>query len=104
MDTKMPMRYEEKVLAHRIRIIGATLTPYGGAGYFDAQGEEKRLRVNAWIRTAKDFDGVIDFDAAIRDPTMPTRMKAPYDSGDHLHPRDEGYKAMAATINLALFD
>jgi lysophospholipase L1-like esterase len=90
--------------AHGIRIIGATLTPYGGAGYFDAQGEEKRLRVNAWIRTAKDFDGVIDFDAAIRDPTMPTRMKAPYDSGDHLHPRDEGYKAMAATINLALFD
>lgn len=90
--------------AHGIRIIGATLTPYGGAGYFDAQGEEKRLRVNAWIRTAKDFDGVIDFDAAIRDPTMPTQIKAPYDSGDHLHPSDEGYKAMAATINPALFD
>jgi lysophospholipase L1-like esterase len=90
--------------SHGIRIIGATLTPYGGAAYFDAQGEEKRERVNAWIRTAKDFDGVIDFDAAIRDPAMPIQIRASYDSGDHLHPNDEGYKAMAATINLALFD
>jgi lysophospholipase L1-like esterase len=90
--------------SHGIRIIGGTLTPYGGAAYFDAQGEEKRERVNAWIRTAKDFDGVIDFDAAIRDPAMPKQIRAPYDSGDHLHPNDEGYKAMAATINLALFD
>jgi lysophospholipase L1-like esterase len=80
------------------------LTPYGGAAYFDAQGEEKRERVNAWIRTAKDFDGVIDFDAAIRDPAMPIKIRVSYDSGDHLHPNDEGYKAMAATINLALFD
>jgi lysophospholipase L1-like esterase len=90
--------------SHGIRIIGGTLTPYGGAAYFNVQGEEKRERVNAWIRTAKDFDGVIDFDAAIRDPAMPIQMRAPYDSGDHLHPNDEGYKAMAAAINLALFD
>jgi lysophospholipase L1-like esterase len=90
--------------SHGIKIVGGTLTPYRGAAYFDAQGEEKRERVNAWIRTAKDFDGVIDFDAAIRDPAMPTQIKAPYDSGDHLHPNDEGYKAMADAINLALFD
>jgi lysophospholipase L1-like esterase len=90
--------------SHGIRIIGATLTPYEGAAYFDAQGEEKRRRVNAWIRTAKDCDGIIDFDAAIRDPAMPTRMKAPYDSGDHLHPSDAGYEAMAATIDLELFE
>ena len=90
--------------AHGIRIIGATLTPYGGAAYFSAQGEEKRLRVNEWIRTAKDFDGVIDFDAATRDPGALTKLNAPYDSGDHLHPNDEGYRAMAAAINLALFD
>ena len=90
--------------AHGIRIIGGTLTPYAGAAYFDAQGEEKRERVNAWLRTASDFDGLIDFDAAIRDPAMPNQIKTPYDSGDHLHPSDAGYKAMAAAINLALFD
>ena len=90
--------------SHGMKIIGGTLTPYRGAAYFDELGEEKRERVNAWIRTAKEFDGVIDFDAAIRDPAMPTQMKASYDSGDHLHPSDEGYKAMAASIELALFD
>jgi lysophospholipase L1-like esterase len=89
---------------HGIRIIGGTLTPYEGAAYFDAQGEEKRERVNAWIRNATEFDGIIDFDAAIRDPAMPTRIKALYDSGDHLHPSDAGYKAMAAAIDLKLFN
>ena len=90
--------------AHGIRIIAGTLTPYQGAAYFDTQGEEKRERVNAWIRTAKEFDGVIDFDAALRDPAALTQMKAAYDSGDHLHPNDEGYKAMAAAVDLVLFD
>jgi lysophospholipase L1-like esterase len=90
--------------SHGIKIIGGTLTPYAGAAYFSVQGEEMRSRVNAWIRTARDFDGLIDFDAAIRDPAMPTHIKAAYDSGDHLHPSDEGYKAMADAVNLALFD
>jgi lysophospholipase L1-like esterase len=90
--------------AHGIRIIGATLTPYKGAAYFDAQGEEKRERVNAWIRSTKEFDGIIDFDAAIRDPTVPAQIKPAYDSGDHLHPSDEGYKAMASAISLTLFE
>jgi lysophospholipase L1-like esterase len=90
--------------ARGLKIIGGTLTPCRGAAYFESQGEEKRERVNAWIRTTNVFDGVIDFDAAIRDPAMPEQIKAPYDSGDHLHPSDEGYKAMAAGINLALFD
>jgi lysophospholipase L1-like esterase len=90
--------------SHGIRIIAGTLTPFGGAAYFDDQGEDKRERVNAWIRTAKEFDGVIDFDAAILDPAVPIQIKAPYDSGDHLHPNDAGYKAMAAAINLTLFD
>ena len=89
--------------SHAIRIIAGTLTPFAGAAYFDAAGEEKRERVNTWIRTASDFDGVIDFDAAIRDPAMPQQILASYDSGDHLHPNDEGYKSMAAAINLALF-
>jgi lysophospholipase L1-like esterase len=90
--------------ARGIRIIAGTLTPYKGAAYFDTRGEEKRELVNAWIRTAKEFDGVIDFDAALRDPAALTQMKAAYDSGDHLHPNDEGYKAMAAAVDLVLFD
>jgi lysophospholipase L1-like esterase len=90
--------------ARGIRIIAGTLTPYKGAAYFDTRGEEQRELVNAWIRTAKEFDGVIDFDAALRDPAALTQMKAAYDSGDHLHPNDEGYKAMAAAVDLVLFD
>jgi lysophospholipase L1-like esterase len=59
--------------------------------------------VNQWIRTSGRFDGVIDFDAAIRDPANPLRMLPAYDSGDHLHPNDAGYQAMANAVNLTLF-
>ena len=59
--------------------------------------------MNQWIRTSKAFDGVIDFDAATRDPNAPTRFKAEYDSGDHLHPNDAGYKAMADAVDVNLF-
>jgi lysophospholipase L1-like esterase len=90
--------------AHGIRVIGGTLTPYQGAPYFEVQGEAIRERVNSWIRGAKEFDGLIDFDVALRDPAAPTKMQAAYDSGDHLHPNDAGYKAMAEAVNLALFD
>lgn len=90
--------------AHGIRIIAGTLTPYEGAAYFDARGEKMREQVNAWVRSAKEFDGMIDFDAALRDPAAPTKLKALYDSGDHLHPSDAGYKAMAEAVDLALFD
>jgi lysophospholipase L1-like esterase len=90
--------------ARGIKIIGATLNPYAGAAYFDQQGEEKRLKVNAWIRSTADFDGFIDFDAATRDPNKPGQLQAAYDSGDHLHPNDAGYEAMAQSIKLSLFD
>jgi hypothetical protein len=59
--------------------------------------------VNAWIRGSGVFDGVIDFDKATQDPTDPTRMLPSYDSGDHLHPGDVGYKAMGDAIDLTLF-
>lgn len=81
--------------AHGLLIYGATLTPFEGttiAGYFTAAGEVKRQAVNTWIRTSRAFDAVIDFDRAIRDPAHPTRMLAAYDSGDHLHPNDAGYR------------
>jgi lysophospholipase L1-like esterase len=90
--------------ARGLKVIGATLTPFAGAGYFSAQGEEKRQAVNAWIRSAKDFDGFIDFDAATRDPAKPTQFLPAYDSGDHLHPNDAGYEAMAKGVDLKLFD
>jgi lysophospholipase L1-like esterase len=87
----------------KLKIFGATLTPFYGAGYYTEIGEAKRQAVNQWIRTSKAFDGVIDFDAATRDPKDPKRFLAAYDSCDHLHPNDAGYKAMAEAIDLKLF-
>jgi lysophospholipase L1-like esterase len=91
---------------HGVKIYGATLTPFEGTvfpGYFSDEKEVKRKALNEWIRTSKAFDGVIDFDKAVRDPAHPDRMLAAYDSGDHLHPGDAGYKAMGDSIDLALF-
>lgn len=89
-----------------LKIFGATLTPFEGTaapGYFTPEKEKMRKAVNEWIRTGKAFDGVIDFDKAVRDPEHPDRMKTEYDGGDHLHPGDGGYKAMGEAIDLALF-
>ncbi|MDN3558074.1 SGNH/GDSL hydrolase family protein [Halomonas maura] len=88
-----------------VRIIGATLTPFAGAlegtpmgDYYSADKERLRQRVNEWIRNSGEFDAVIDFDAVLRDPARPTRMLPAFDSGDHLHPSDRGYEAMADAI------
>jgi lysophospholipase L1-like esterase len=89
--------------ARCIKIIGGTLTPFEGAGYFTQAGEEKRQTVNDFIRNSGEFDAVIDFDAAIRDPANPSRMLPAYDSGDNLHPSDAGYDAMADAIDLHIF-
>jgi lysophospholipase L1-like esterase len=86
-----------------VKIYGATLTPFYGAVYYTEVGEGKRQAVNQWIRTSRAFDAVIDFDAATRDPNDPKKLLAAYDSCDHLHPNDAGYKAMAAAIDLGLF-
>jgi lysophospholipase L1-like esterase len=86
-----------------LKIYGATLTPFYGAAYYTEVGEAKRKAVNEWIRTSKVFDGVIDFDAATRDPKDPKKLLAAYDACDHLHPNDAGYKAMADAIDLNLF-
>jgi lysophospholipase L1-like esterase len=86
--------------ARGVRIFGATLLPYQGAGYYSPAGEAIREAVNAWIRTSGAFDGVVDFDKVMRDPADPLRLNPAYDSGDHLHPNDAGYQAMADAINL----
>jgi lysophospholipase L1-like esterase len=93
----------ERAHARGLKIYGATLTPFYGAAYYTEVGEAKRQAVNQWIRTSKAYDGVIDFDKAIRDPNDPKKVLAKYDSCDHLHPSDAGYKAMADSIDLALF-
>ncbi|MEJ2427440.1 MAG: SGNH/GDSL hydrolase family protein [Deltaproteobacteria bacterium] len=88
---------------HDIKVYGATLTPIKGSGYDNPPAEDDRQAVNAWIRTSGEFDAVIDFDRATRNPADPAQFLPEYDSGDHLHPNDVGYKAMADAIDLKLF-
>jgi lysophospholipase L1-like esterase len=99
----------DRAHAHGMRIIGATLTPFENtfegrplSDYYNEEKEAKRQAVYEWIRTSGAFDGVIDFDAVLRDPANPKRVRAEYDSGDHLHPNDAGYKAMAEAVDLGL--
>jgi lysophospholipase L1-like esterase len=87
--------------ARGLKIFGATLLPFQGAWTYTAAAEAMHEAVNTWIRTSGAFDGVIDFDAATRDPADPLRLNPAYDSGDHLHPDDAGYQAMADAIDLA---
>ena len=89
--------------AHGIAVIGCTLTPYHGAGYYTENGEAIRKAVNDWIRTGGAFDGFVDFDAAVRDPNHPDTFLPADDPGDHLHPNDAGYKVMGDAIDLKLF-
>lgn len=81
-----------------IRVIGATILPYRGAAYHSATGEAVRRAVNEWVRHGGGFDGVIDFAAVVADPADASRLAARYDPGDHLHPNDAGYAAMAAAV------
>jgi lysophospholipase L1-like esterase len=94
--------------ARGVRITAGTLPPFEGAlegtpyaGHYSPAKERLRVRFNEWIRGAGIFDGVVDFDAVLRDPFHPRRLRADYDSGDHLHPGDAGYRAMAAAIDVA---
>jgi lysophospholipase L1-like esterase len=91
--------------AHGLKIMAATLLPYEGTtfpGYWTPEGETIRQAFNQWLRTSKEYDGVVDFDAVVRDPENPTKMLPRFDSGDHLHPSDAGYEAMAKAFDLAL--
>ena len=88
---------------HGMKVYGATLTPFQGADYYSEKEEQMREAINNWIRTSETFDGVIDFDKIARDPQNPLQLNPLYNSGDHLHPNDAGYKAMGGSIDLALF-
>jgi lysophospholipase L1-like esterase len=93
----------ERAHARGMRVYGATMLPFGGSQYGSADHEAARGTINDWIRTSLAFDGVIDFDAVLRDPADPTRLRPDGDSGDHLHPNERGYEIMAAAIPLAPF-
>jgi len=97
------MQLVARAHVHGIKVFGATLTPYKGAGYFTEQGEQIRAALNQWILTSGVFDGTIDFDKATRDPANPQMFSAQADGGDHLHPKDPGYQIMANSIDLSLF-
>lgn len=91
--------------AHGIRLIGGTITPFAGNGYYHpgADSEADRQAINAFIRSSAVFDGVVDFDVAVRDPAHPDRLLPAADSGDHLHPGETGYRMMAHAVPLSLF-
>ena len=93
----------ERAHMHGIKVYVATLTPYTGARYSSPAGEEVRQALNKWIRTTSQIDGFIDFDKATQDPANPATFLAAYDHSDHLHPSDQGYKAMGDAIDLKLF-
>jgi len=94
----------ERAHAHGLKIYGATLTRLGGGRQpWPPENEAKRLAVNEWIRTGNAYDGVIDFDAVVRDPQSPTKLLAQYASSDNIHPNGAGYEAMAKAIDLRFF-
>ncbi|MET8763208.1 SGNH/GDSL hydrolase family protein [Lentzea sp. NPDC004782] len=84
-----------------LRVIGATITPFKGWHSYTDELEAVRQAVNAFIRAGTDFDAVVDFDAVIRDPADPQRIRPDYDQGDHLHPGDKGFEAMAKAVRLS---
>jgi lysophospholipase L1-like esterase len=108
-DAAGPVRADDVIAGYRqiiarahaagLRIIGATLPPFRGSVYFTTAGERARRSVNAWIRTSHAFDAVVDFDRVLADPVDRSRLAPAKEAGDHLHPSDAGYAAMAAAID-----
>ena len=95
--------YQELIKQARaagVRIIGGTMLPMKGAGYYSESHEAIRQAANTWIRTSGAFDGVVDFDKAMQNPADTTALLPAYDSGDHLHPNEAGMQAMANAVDL----
>lgn len=95
----------ERARQRGIKVIGATVMPYGGSAYYhpDAANEADRQAINRWIRSPGHVDAIIDFDALMRDPAQPDRLRKKYDSGDGLHPSIAGYRMMGDSVPLSLF-
>jgi lysophospholipase L1-like esterase len=93
----------ERAHAHGIKVVGCTLNAFQGMAYYTEFSDSVRLEVNKWILTSGAFDAAIDFDVVTRDPANPKQLNPSYNNGDHLHPNDAGYKAMAEAIDLTIF-
>ena len=87
-----------------VKVYGTTIAPYEGTEIHTPEGERARLVVNEWIRGSGAFDAVLDFDAVWRDPDHPGRIREDFHAGDHLHGNDAGYRALADSVDLSLFD
>ncbi len=96
-------KFIDKARAKGLKILGATITPFGRSQYSSPAHEAARRAINDWIRTRGKFDAVIDFDATVRDPSDPANLLTAYDTGDHLHLNPAGYRAMANAVDLRLF-
>ncbi|MFF8643618.1 SGNH/GDSL hydrolase family protein [Streptomyces sp. NPDC015345] len=86
--------------AEGVRIVGATLLPFGGSDHYGKHAAAVSDAFNTWVRTSGEYDAYVDFDKALADPDHPERIARAYDSGDHLHPNDAGYRAMARAVDL----
>ena len=108
-DLVMSMKqFAQRAHDRGMKIFVATQTAFSGAtvvpGIFSPEKEVKRKVLNQWIRSSREFDGIIDFDKVVLDPANPEKLRQEFDSGDHIHPNDAGYQAMGDAIDLALFD
>jgi lysophospholipase L1-like esterase len=86
--------------AKGVKVLIGTVPPFKNTPYFNEGNEAMRNAVNRWIRNLQDVDGVIDFDAALRDPADPQALNPQFDKGDHLHPNKAGHAAMSAAVDL----
>ncbi len=98
-----------------IRVVGTTIPPFENAfldlddgkppiTFYTSEKESARQKVNVWILSSGEFDGVVDLDAVLRDPSHPTRILPSYDSRDHLHPNNAGCRVEGNAFPLALFE
>ncbi|NEE42641.1 SGNH/GDSL hydrolase family protein, partial [Streptomyces sp. SID7982] len=94
----------DRAHARGLRVVGATLTPFEGFATWTPQRDAVRRAVNEQIRSGTVYDAYVDFDAAVRDPAAPNRLLASYDSGDHLHLNDDGYRALGDRVDLKSLD
>lgn len=96
-------QFVDRAHLHGIKVAGATILPTEGLWLYSDKTEALRQTLNGWIRNSGKFDAVVDFDAAVRDPSRPARLKPAFDPGDHVHPNDAGNAAMAAAVDIGIF-